>query len=179
MVSGRRRRGRTDDAGVAPTGAPLSDGPAPEPRHRALLRSPLIRQLLTFGTIGLISTAAYALLYVAGRSVVSAPIANAAALVVTAIGNTAANRRMTFGVAGRRSLFRDHLAGLIAFGVALLVTTGSIALLGRLASHPSRVLELGVLIGANGFATIARFLLLRTWIAPHDEVAGPLERTAA
>ncbi len=85
------------------------------------------------------------------------------ALFVTAFGNTAANRRLTFGVRGRESLVRDHLAGLTAFGVALAITTATIALLEFVAPNPGRVFD--ALIAANALATIARFALLRSWIA--------------
>lgn len=98
--------------------------------HRPLdpLRG-LGRQAGRFAVIGVVSTLAYVVLYGLLRSVEPAAVANALALVATTIGNTAANRRLTFGVRGRGALVHDHLAGLAAFGVALLITTGSIALL--------------------------------------------------
>ena len=37
--------------------------------------------------------------------------ANAVALVATAVANTAANRRFTFGVQGRAGLTGDHIGG--------------------------------------------------------------------
>jgi putative flippase GtrA len=92
--------------------------------------------------------------------------------VVTAIGNTAANRRLTFRITGRASLLRDHAAGLAAFGLALAITTGAVGLLERLAPNPGRALEIIVLVTANGLATVARFVLLRSWISAHPSQPG-------
>src|SRR5213595_3700455 len=59
-------------------------------------RSGFAGQVARFGAIGVASTIAYTLLYLALRHVLAAQAANAIALLVTAIGNTAANRRLTF-----------------------------------------------------------------------------------
>ena len=142
----------------------------------------LARQAIRFGAIGVASTLAYIALYSALRSAQPAAIANAAALLVTTIGNTAANRRFTFGVRGRGALVHDHLAGLAGLVVALLITTVAIGLLDRLSSHPSRLVEIGVLVGANAIATICRFGVLRTLIARSGRpTQSPinLERTAS
>ncbi len=122
------------------------------------------RELLVFAAIGVVSTAAYVVLYLVLRTVSGAAAANGLALVITAIGNTAANRRLTFGVRDRRSMARDQLGGLVALGVALAITTASVSLLGTVAPHASRLVELAVLVVANAFATVARFVLLRSWI---------------
>ena len=141
------------------------------------------RQVPRFAAIGVISTAAYAGLYAVLRSVTSAAIANALALVVTAVANTAANRRLTFGVRGRNALVRDHLAGLAAFAVALVITTTAIGMLDIVAPQAGRVPELAVLLTANAAATVVRFVLLRAWIAddPRSASSSPssirLERT--
>jgi putative flippase GtrA len=120
-----------------------------------------IRQLATFGVIGTASTLAYVAIYAWLRAAMPAEAANALALLATAVANTAANRRLTFAVRGRQNLARDHAAGLIALGVALLLTSSSIALMDVLVPHRGRALEIGVLVGANVAATLVRFLLLR------------------
>lgn len=130
-----------------------------------LATSRLGRELLTFAAIGIVSTAAYAVLYLALRTVADPSAANALALVLTAIGNTAANRRLTFGVRDGRSMLRDQVGGLIALAVALAITTLSVNLLGALAPAAGRMVELAVLVVANALATVARFVLLRSWIA--------------
>ncbi len=88
-------------------------------------------------------------------------MANALALVITAVGNTAANRRLTFEVRGRDGLARDHAAGLLALGVALAITSASLAILGAIAPQHGRLTEIAVLVVANVVATLVRFLLLR------------------
>jgi putative flippase GtrA len=143
-------------------------------------RSGLGGQARTFVAIGILSTLAYAGLFSLFRSVTGAALANGLALLITALGNTAANRRLTFGVRGRESLGRDHLAGLAAFAIALAITSGAVALLDVAVPQAGRAVELLVLIAANTLATIARFVLLRSWIARERRPAPPathLERT--
>jgi putative flippase GtrA len=130
-------------------------------------------QVGTFVVIGVVSTAAYVALYGVLRGFLSAVAANATALLVTAIGNTAANRRLTFGVRDRASVVRDQAAGLAAFGIALAITSGAVALLAVLAPRAGRPLEIAVLVGANALATAVRFLLLRAVIAP-DRAPRPI-----
>jgi putative flippase GtrA len=132
----------------------------------------LARQVATFALIGVGSTAAYIGLYAALRSVAPAGVANAAALVVTTIGNTAANRRLTFGVRGRRSLVHDQAAGLMAFAIALALTSGAIGALGWLVPGADRFTELAVLVAANALATAVRFVLLRGLIAVPRQFEG-------
>ena len=117
-----------------------------------------------FVVIGVVSTLAYLVIYAALREFTSATLANAAALLITAVGNTYANRRFTFGVRGRDGAARDHLGGLIAFGIALAITTAAIGLLHLLAPSAGRIAELAVLVAANVLATAIRFLILRAWI---------------
>jgi putative flippase GtrA len=156
-------------------------GRVASPRHaagdRAASLAPgrsLRRDLGRFAVIGVASTAAYTLLFAVFRTLLAATPASALALLVSAIGNTAANRRLTFGVRGRQSLVRDHGAGLAAFGIALAITTGSMGLLSMVAPNAGRVVELGLLTLANGLATVIRFVLLRTWIAgPRSVLSNP------
>ncbi len=137
---------------------------APAGSTTARLRLGLGREIIAFAAIGIVSTAVYAVLYLALRTVLGPLAANAVALVVTAIGNTAANRRLTFGVRDRRSMLRDQAGGLVALGVALAITTVSVRLLDALVPDAGRLVELAVLVVANAIATVARFVLLRAWI---------------
>ena len=129
------------------------------------IRHGLGRELLVFGAIGVASTAAYAVLYLIFRSTLGPVGSNALALVLTAVANTAANRRLTFGVRDRQSMARDQAGGLLALAVALAITTVTANLLSVLAPHAGRALELATLTLANALATVARFVLLRSWIA--------------
>ncbi|MDX6562230.1 MAG: hypothetical protein QOD65_2044 [Gaiellales bacterium] len=121
-------------------------------------------QVLRFAGIGVISTLAYTLLYLALRSVLPAQGANAVALLATAIGNTAANRRLTFAIRGTGNRIRHQAQGLVVFGLALGVTSLSLVALHALSAAPSRTVELVVLVAANLVATILRFVLFRSWV---------------
>jgi len=121
-------------------------------------------QFVRFGAIGAVSTLAYLLLYLVLRQGIGPQQANALALLVTAIANTAANRRLTFGVRGPDGALRHHLQGLGVFAAALAVTSVSLAALHALVPSPSRVTELSVLVLANLAATLLRFVLLRGWV---------------
>ncbi len=146
-------------------GAPtLRPGGRPATLRRLVARR-LGREILVFATIGAVSTAAYAGLYLLLRSATGPAAANVLALVLTAIGNTAANRRLTFSVRDGRSMLRDQMGGLLALAVALVITTASVNLLSILAPHAGQLVELAVLVVANALATVARFGLLRSWIA--------------
>jgi putative flippase GtrA len=131
---------------------------------RQIVARRLGREIVIFGAIGVVSTAAYAVLYLALRTATGPAAANAVALVLTAVGNTAANRRLTFGVRDGRSMLRDQVGGLIALAVALGITSASVSVLGAVAPHAGHLVELAVLVVANALATVARFVLLRSWI---------------
>jgi putative flippase GtrA len=118
-------------------------------------------QVIRFGMVGLLSTFAYFVLYLGLRDVIGAQTANLVAQLVTAIANTAANRRMTFGVVGRSGMIKHQVGGLIAFGLGLALTSGSLWTLQHLVSSPTRGLEVTILVIANAVATIVRFLSLR------------------
>ncbi|MGN9842376.1 glycosyltransferase [Nonomuraea sp. H19] len=143
--------------------------PVPARVQRAELPKGMARQLPRFAIVGVVSTLAYLALYSLLRQVVSPLAANAVALLVTAVANTAANRRFTFGVTGSEGALRHQLEGLLAFLVGLALTSGSLALLPEGVSHG---VELIAVIVANAAATLIRFLLLRVW------VFNPQRRTA-
>jgi putative flippase GtrA len=124
----------------------------------------LAGQLARFLLVGVASTAAYVLLYVLLRGGMAAQAANALALLLTAVANTAVNRRVTFGIRGRRHAGRQLLRGLIAFGAGLALTSGALAALYATAPQPGRPAELTVLVAANLVATLVRFGLYRSWV---------------
>jgi putative flippase GtrA len=144
------------------------------------MRFGLAGQVLRFAGIGLVSTVAYLLLYVVLRAGLPAQSANALALLTTAIGNTAANRRLTFSVRGQVDALRHHVKGLVVFGLALGITAGALAALHAGGGTPGRGLELLVLVLANLVATALRFLLLRAWVfAPRTTPRTPPSREQA
>jgi putative flippase GtrA len=123
----------------------------------------LTAQALRFAAIGAVSTLAYLLLFLLLRPAAGAQLANLVALLVTAVGNTAANRRVTFGVRGAGA-GRHQLQGLAVFALGLGLTSGSLWLLQLITAHPARAVELAVLVVANLLATVLRFVLLREWV---------------
>ncbi|MFT4218143.1 MAG: glycosyltransferase family 2 protein [Micropruina sp.] len=127
--------------------------------------SGLFGQLVRFAAIGVASTLAYAVLYLLLRVVLDAQAANLIALAVTAVANTAANRIVTFGVRGTDGLLAHHATGLLAFIVALGLTSGSLATLHLMVPDAARWLELGVLAVANAVATGVRFVALKLVMA--------------
>jgi putative flippase GtrA len=157
-----------DLRGVARVGSALVRGRLPLEQIRTELGRPpvgagLLGQALRFAGVGVISTLAYLVLYAALRGPAGSQVANFLALLLTALGNTAANRRLTFGVRGRADAVKQQGQGLVVFGVGLTLTSGSLGLLHALAAPPVGV-ELGVLVSANLVATAVRFVLLRRWV---------------
>jgi putative flippase GtrA len=119
-------------------------------------------QIARFTVIGVASTIAYVVLFLLLRLAMPAQAANVISLLLTAVANTAANRRLTFGISGRPDAARHQVKGLIAVGIGLALTSGSLAMLGS--ARASRLAEVSVLIAANLAATAIRFLLYRYWV---------------
>jgi putative flippase GtrA len=132
--------------------------------RRSAAPGSLFRQAVRFGAVGVVSSAAYVVLFVLMQGWLGAQVANLFALLLTAIGNTAANRRFTFGIGGRANVGRHHIEGLIVFGLALAITSGALTLLHAFVAEPHHLIELAVLVLANLVATAARFVLLRGWV---------------
>ncbi|MDF2443947.1 MAG: hypothetical protein JWR01_2150, partial [Subtercola sp.] len=96
--------------------------------------------------------------------------ANFAALLLTAVANTWANRRFTFRIRGPEKAATHQFQGLIVFGIAWVITSGSLVALNVLAPDAPTAVELVTLTAANLVATAVRFVLLRRWVfrAPKD-----------
>lgn len=166
--------GRTTTPAVATGLAAAPSAAVQSIRSRGVPARRLRTQVARFAAIGVVSTLTWAVLYSLLRGAgLGSVAANGIALVTTAIGNTAANRRLTFGVTGRAGLARDHGAGLLAFGLAIGLTTAAATLLDRIAPGAHRIVELAVLGAANVVATAGRFALLRSWLGR----ASPLRAT--
>ena len=186
------RTARADLAGIARLGRALATGRLPLAELRSAIgRRPLVDpgvpgvpaglagQLVRFAGIGVVSTLAYLLLFVLARPVLGAQAANLVALLLTAVANTAANRRLTFGIRGVDGAGRAHALGLLVFTVGLTLTSGSLAVLHALAPGASRVAEVLLLLLANAVATLVRFLLLRGWVfRARQAPTSPLVRSS-
>ena len=174
-----------DLKGIARLGRALATGRLPLRALRetadaeASVRAPadIVSQLVRFAVIGVASTVAYLLLYLLLGGALSAQWANALALVTTAVLNTAANRRLTFGVSVRAGRRRHQAQGLVVFGIGLALTSGSLALLQGLAPNAGRLFEVTVLVAANVAATLVRFLLFRSWMFRRPTTSAPAPHT--
>ena len=82
---------------------------------------------------------------------------------MTAVLNTTANRRFTFGVSGS-GLVRHQMQGLLVFAVGLGLTSGSLAVLDLISTDPPRPVEVVALVAVNLASTVLRFVLLRDWV---------------
>lgn len=177
MVSGR--------IPVAELRAALARGPLPA-ASRSQEQSPggsLFGQLVRFGTIGVASTLAYLVLFFLCRNLMDPQLANLLALLTTAVANTAANRRFTFGIAGGSDVARHHFEGLLVFGIGLALTSGALAFVHQ-STTPDRWLELVTVTAANLAATAVKFLLFRLWVfrrrwSPEAAPAGTASATTA
>ena len=145
------------DSRVQITGTALAD-------LRGVARLAAASPVARFVAVGVLSTIAYAGLYVLLRSGMGAAAANALALAMTAIGNTAANRRLTFGVRGRAGVARHMALGTIVFAITLGLTDGALALLDRITGRPPRWLEVAALVLASACATVTRYVALAGWV---------------
>ena len=125
--------------------------------------APLRGKALRFAAVGVGSTVAYSALFLLLHPL-GAQAANALALLLTAMANTAANRAFTFGVKGRSGVWRHQVQGLLVFGVGLAITSGSLATLHASTPDPTRAAELAVLVLANLVATVTRFMVLHRWV---------------
>ncbi|MEU4825054.1 bifunctional glycosyltransferase family 2/GtrA family protein [Actinomadura sp. NPDC023710] len=170
--------------------APVGGRPGPAAatgRAAEALPAGMARQLPAFAVIGVLSTLAQLILFVLLRLFLGPLWANALSLVITTVGNTAANRRFTFGVTGNRRALRQQLEGGAAFLLGLALSTGGLALLHTAAPGAGRAVEVAALVTANALATLVRFLLMRAWIFhprrldhhPAQTAAGPAPGPAA
>jgi putative flippase GtrA len=131
---------------------------------RGVARLAVATPVARFAAVGIASTIAYSLLFVALVVPLGSVAANAIALAITAVGNTAANRRVTFGVRGRERLLVQHAAGALVFAIALGLTNGALAILHGLDPRAPEELKLVVLVAATVTATVTRYVALSTWV---------------
>jgi putative flippase GtrA len=160
------RTARDDLAGVwrmlrrSAAGSTLTSGALRVP---AAEDSRLVGQLVRFASIGAVSTVVFGALFWVLAGPLGAVGADAVALAVCALANTAANRRLTFSLRGRAHRARHYTAGsalaVLPF-LATLVALGGLAVAGVDGLLP-RLLALTVV---NGGATLGRFVVLRRWV---------------
>ncbi|HZQ32981.1 MAG TPA: bifunctional glycosyltransferase family 2/GtrA family protein [Mycobacterium sp.] len=127
----------------------------------------MVGQMVRFGIVGVASTLAYAVLYWMLHPAVGGQAANLIALLLTAIGNTAANRAFTFRIRDRLNVVRHQFNGLLVFAFGLAVTSGALFVLQHFVPDAGREIQLPVLVVANLVATLVRFVALRRVFGAH------------
>jgi len=139
------------------------DLPTAVPAGRGGLRRGLGEQVVRFASIGVVSTAVFALLFAVSAGPLGAVPADVAALAMCTIANTAAHRRLTFAVRGRSGRARHHARGLVVAVLPLTVNLAALALATALGIRMVAPL-VAVLVAANAVAGLAKFTLLDRWV---------------
>jgi putative flippase GtrA len=122
-----------------------------------------IDQLTRFGSIGIVSTVAFAALFIGLVGTLGLVGADVVTLALCTLANTAANRRLTFELRGRNHLVRHHVAGLV---VGLIPLALNLAVLGALSAAGITTMAplVSALTLANAAAALVKFGLLSRWV---------------
>ncbi|MDP4506451.1 glycosyltransferase [Nonomuraea turcica] len=134
----------------------------PVPRHPdavvARPRAVTLARFTSFAAIGVLSVILFTLIYLPLRAFWSPATANLAALVLTGIVNTEANRRWTFGRVRRSTM---HVRA-----TALSATTYALTTAAVLAVPPEagRAAEVGAVVATYCLLTVIRFTALDRWV---------------
>jgi glycosyltransferase involved in cell wall biosynthesis len=120
-------------------------------------------QLLRFGGVGVVSTLGYLFLFVAWRPLLGALAANAIAMALATLFNTAVHRELSHNADGlpRRGRMAVVAGGL--YVISLAFTTAGLLIVHWVAAG-SLFWELVALAVANAVAAVFRFSVLRAWI---------------
>ncbi len=121
-------------------------------------------QLVRFAAIGAASTVVHLGLLALLTAPLGTQPANLVGLVVSTVGNTAANRLWTFQVRGRDQLARQHLQALLVFALTWACSSVALELLAVAWPHASTLTTVAVVGAANAVSTVARFTAMRSWI---------------
>jgi putative flippase GtrA len=133
-------------------------------------------ELISFLTVGAVSTLAYFALFLALRGPLGDIAANAVALTATMVANTTAHHTWTSGrrpVARRPTRWREWARAAAVHLAGLGLTTAAIATAGAVdgATTPSLLV---LLLAASVPSTALRFLLMPAWVFRKSEPAWPL-----
>lgn len=132
---------------------------------RRMPGAPVARQAASFAVIGVVSTVLHLGLFALLRQgMASAALANAVALLVATVANTAWNRHWTFGLRGRTGAGRQQLQALVVFGTTLALTTAGLGLLHAVVPGAATWVETAAVAVMTAVSTAVKFVLMRTWI---------------
>jgi glycosyltransferase involved in cell wall biosynthesis len=144
----------------------------PTELHRARSNDVAADQLLRFAGVGLISTLGYLFLFVAWRPMLGAVGANAVAMAIATLFNTAIHRELSHGRDGLLRRGRMILVVLSLYAISLALTTGAL-LIANAVTSGSLVAELIAITVANAVAAVFRFSVLRAWVFRPRTLADP------
>lgn len=130
-------------------------------------------QLLRFAGVGLISTLGYLFLFVAWRPMLGALGANAVAMAIATLFNTAVHRELSQGRDGMLRRSRMILVLISLYAISLALTTGALLVASAVTSG-SLVAELVAITVANAVAAIFRFSVLRAWVFRPRLITDPV-----
>lgn len=133
----------------------------------------LARQATVFAVVGVVSTVLHLGMFALLRQgMASAALANALALLLATVANTAWNRRWTFGVRGRVGAARQQAQALVVFATTLALTTAGLGLLHAVTTSAPTWVETAAVGVMAAVSTVVKFVLMRTWIfTPHQSAA--------
>ncbi|MEV4220278.1 glycosyltransferase [Nonomuraea sp. NPDC049725] len=126
----------------------------------AVVAEPKVAKLVKFAAVGAFTSVLYALLYLPLREVLEPALCNLAALVLTGVVNTEANRRWTFGRRGGKRTGM-HLRAAAVFLSNYAVTTAVVV---GLAPAAGRLFEVAAVVATYGVLTLLRFIALDRWV---------------
>jgi len=120
-------------------------------------------QLLRFAGVGAISTLGYLFLFVAWRPIAGSFGANALALAICTVFNTAVHKELARNIHG--PAYKGRFAGVALglFAISLGLTTLALVAAHAL-SGPSLAVALVAVTVANAAAAVLRFSILRAWV---------------
>jgi hypothetical protein len=120
-------------------------------------------QLFRFAGVGAVSTLGYLFLFIAWRPMAGTFGANALALAICTMFNTAVHRELARSMSGHAHKTRFAVAASGLFAISVGLTT--LALIGaRAIDVTSLPLELLAVTVANAVAAVLRFSILRAWV---------------
>ena len=122
-------------------------------------------QLLRFAGVGVISTLGYLFLFVAWRPLLGPFAANAVAMAIATLFNTAVHRELSRHADGAPRRTHRFLMASGLYAISMVCTTAALAVAQWLAPG-ALAAQLVALTAANLVAAVFRFALLRAWIFP-------------
>jgi putative flippase GtrA len=120
-------------------------------------------QLLRFAGVGMVSTLGYLFLFIAWRPILGVLGANAAAMALATLFNTAVHHEFSRGADGAPRRGRTAAVVGLLYAISLAATTAAL-LVARWTAPTSLAWELVGITVANAVAAVFRFAVLRAWI---------------